>query len=133
MADSIKDHVAGLAIQIPEKMITDVIRAEVIKAVPEPQKWVEAIVDRALKEKKNTYDSATIFEKTISEMIRKECGAVFAEWLEEHRLKIRDSLVTALSKGKAKRIKEIAEHIATGMKRVYVNSVILNVQDNHDD
>ena len=126
-----KDHVAGLAIQIPEGMIEDVIRAQMVAAVPNPEKWVEAIVRKALEEKTDRYNThgATKFHAAISEAIRGECEKVFQEWLVEHRQLIREAMIAQLTKGSAKRIKAIASKLADGLTGVRVYNIGLKLDD----
>ena len=125
-----KDHVAGLAIQIPEGMIEDVIRAQMVAAVPNPEKWVAAIVTKALEEKVDSYrNSQTKFHAAISKCIRDECETVFQEWLVEHRQAIRDAMVAQLTKGSAKRVKAIASKLADGLTDVHVSRITLKISD----
>jgi len=119
-----KDHVAGLAIQIPENLIKQAILAEVAKALP-PDRIVAEVVRMAMGEKRNSYDRSTIFEATITAEIQKLVKEIFNEWLKTQKDKIRENLVKELEKGGAKRVKEIATKLADGLSTVYVHQIHL--------
>lgn len=124
-----KDHVAGLAIQIPEQMIANVIQAEIVKAIPNPEAWVAAVVRKALEEPdRNSYGRKTKFEDTVEGEIRDLAKTVFREWLNGQKEKIRDQLVTELNRRNAKRVKEIAGLLADAMGEIYVHSISLGVK-----
>lgn len=125
------DHVAGLAIQIPQDMIEHAIRAQMVASIPNPEKWVEAIVRQACEEQDDRYGrrGETRMQKAIAEAIRQECEAVFKEWIIEHRAAIREALVKELTRGHAKRVKEIATKLADGLANVYTSNVNLKIED----
>jgi hypothetical protein len=127
-----KDHVAGLAIQVPDQMLRQVIMAEVAKALPDRERLIEAIVRECMTQKKNSYDSDTIFGTEIKSEIRSVCHEVFREWLVEQRDAIREALVRELNKGKAKRLKSMVDSLAAGLSDVCVGSVQLKIGDPDD-
>lgn len=125
-----KDHVAGLAIQIPEKMILDTIRAEMVKAMPDPEKWVRIIINKAVTEENHSsYGRQTKMEAAIADCIREEVKAIFAEWIKQHREEIRTALLAELTRSKARTLKAIAEKLAEGLATVYVKNISLDVTD----
>ncbi len=124
------DHVAGLAIQIPQGMIEDTIRMQMIASIADPMKWVESIVRQACEEKVDSYGTKqTKFGKAIGDAIRLECEAVFKEWILQHKADIRDALMKELTRSHAKRIKEIAERLADGVAKPYTASIHLKIAD----
>jgi hypothetical protein len=61
------------------------IRAEVAEALgKDPAALINAVVDAALRVKKNSYDSETVFQKAINEMIAKAAEDAFGVWLKEN-------------------------------------------------
>ena len=121
-----KDHVAGLAIQIPEEMLRQVIVAEVAKALPGPD-IVQSVVRAALAAKQNSYDKKTIFENEIETRIRAVCTEVFKAWLAENTDGIRDALMSELNRGKQRKLKEMVEHLAKGFGSLYIRGVTLSL------
>lgn len=130
--DPNKTHVAGLAIQVPDEMLKNIILAEVAKAIPNPERWVEAVVRDAMSEKERTYGKETKFEAAIKGEIRTVAKGVFKEWLGGQKERIRDQLVSELNKRSQKRVKEIAAILSDSMANVCVRSIHLSVRDDID-
>jgi uncharacterized FlaG/YvyC family protein len=108
-------------IHIPEQLISDTIRAEIVRQIPNKEAFAASVIKAALTEKaKDGYGYSndrgpTIFQKAISDMINAEAKAVFGEWLEQNRTAIREALVKEMTRTQAARVKAIAEKIASGM------------------
>lgn len=126
-----QDHVAGLAIQIPEDMIKDVILAKVAEALPHAEIWVAQIVKHAMSQKNNSYNKQTIFEETINQQIREMANLVFKEWLLERKEEIKKQLVAELSKRNSKRLKDVASLLVDSMTTISVHGIKLGVDDGY--
>jgi hypothetical protein len=118
MAD---EKASAVQIHIPQQLISDTIRAEIVRQIPNKEAFASAVIRAALEEKVkdgygyNRNDGPTVFQKAISEMINAEAKSIFTEWLEKNRQAIRDALTKELTRSQAARVKEIAEKIADGM------------------
>lgn len=119
-----------MQIKIPSELIENTIRAEMIRALNAnggADKFVEAIVRKALAERNNSYDRETKFEAAVNEAIRLEVQAAFREWLEEHKPKIRAALKKEMQANGAKRITDIVDKITAGLTYVsYSGNVFLD-------
>lgn len=129
-----EEHLAGLAINIPQTMIEDTIRAHMVAAMPNPEIWVQQICKLALDEPaKDRYGhpdrKKTVFQAAIEEMILEEAKAILAEWLAQHREMIRKALVAEMERAKGKRIRDLAKRMADGVCRGYVSSVNFKLEN----
>lgn len=103
-------------IKIPQTLIEDTIRMEMIKSMPNTEAMVQKIVEVALTSKKDSYSSTpTYFQQAVNDMIIGEAKKIFQAWLEENRSKIADALVKYLNSNKQKRLTEFAEKIASNI------------------
>ena len=59
-----------LSVEIREDLISDSIRASIVQAIPDKEKFVARIVDNAMKEKSAGYPSQSLFQQAVEEMIR---------------------------------------------------------------
>ncbi len=128
-----KDHLAGLAIQIPQSFIEDTIRAEIVRAMPNKDAIVETVVRKALEEKdRNTYGNETLFQTTVAAAIRDEAKKIMLDWIAQHREQIRDALVKELNRTRGKRITDLATKLADGLATAGIASIHLDIYENKD-
>jgi hypothetical protein len=115
------EKASAVQIHIPQQLISDTIRAEIVRQIPNKEGFAQAVIRAAMEEKApNAYggyrsEGPTVFQKAISEMINAEAKQVFGEWIEQNRKAIRDALIKELTRSQAARVKEIAEKITGGM------------------
>lgn len=121
MADS------SLNIKLPQELIENTIRVEMVKQLGNHQELMEGIVKAALSAKENNYShEPTIFLKKVQEMIRTEAQNAFRDWVEENRPAIRQALLEALNRDRKQRIAEIVDTIVNSLGRhqIHVESVL---------
>jgi hypothetical protein len=107
-----------MEIDIPQKMIEDTIRAELIRNISEQSKdkLITAVVEKALTERKDNYrGTPTFFEQAVTEMIRETAKGIFREWIESNREDISKAIYAHLNGTKQKRLKEFAEKLANNI------------------
>ncbi len=122
-----KDHVAGIAIQIPDDMIQNVILAEVAKTIGGIEGVIEAVVREVVCYKKSTYDQDTVFDTQVKEMIRNACKETFVAWLAENKEAIKKALLVQLNKGKQRKLKEIVEQLSSDMADLRIYGIKVHV------
>ena len=98
-------------IHIPQQLIDDMVRAEIVRALGNHEAFCKAMVQRALDARKNTYDKTTILEDTFGEMVREEAKKIFREWVEEHRELLKKHFVQALTDKKNERLRQMADSL----------------------
>jgi hypothetical protein len=118
------NETSAVQLHIPQQLIDDTIRAEIVRQIPDKSKFAEAVIQAALREKpRDSYggygrdNGPTIFQKAITDMINVEAQKVFAEWIEQNRAAIREALIKEMTRSQAARVKQIAEKIADGMMK----------------
>lgn len=125
------DHIAGLAIQIPDEMLRAAILDLVAKALPDRDKLIQQVVREAMLEPPDRYArrGETKFGKIIADEIRALCEVVFREWLDGKKDAIRDQLLRELEKIKAKRLRAIVEALADGLSTLSVSGIRLRIEE----
>ncbi len=104
---------SAVKIHIPEGLITDTIRAEIVRQIGTGPELVEAIIRRSMSAKNSrSYGSKSIFEESVEGMIIDEAKKVFAEWMETNREGIKKALFKYLNSNKQKKLTEFAEKMA---------------------
>lgn len=119
---------AKLELKIPEMLITDTIRAEIVWQIPNKDAFAEAVIKNAMQQTAGPYTREAVFQAAVSKMINDEATKVFGEWLEANRAGIRAALVKELTRSQAARVKKIAEDIASQLSTFRV-SVNLDLDD----
>lgn len=118
---------AKLELKIPEQLITDTIRAEIIRQIPNKDEFAAAVIRSALEQPdpndRYGYGSKkkTVFQAAVEKMIQDEAHKVFAEWLNQHRADIRKALVSELTRSKAAKVVDIAQKIIDGISKFDVS------------
>ena len=126
-----------LQITLPEQLITNTIRAEMVKQLGGLESVAKQVVIAAMEEpatdryghttKKRVNGKmveVTRFEVRVGEMIRKEAESVFQEWLDEHRNDIRSALEKHLTAKKNKVLKDLCESLVTNMSSYNVRATL---------
>jgi poly-D-alanine transfer protein DltD len=124
-----KDHVAGLAIQIPGEMLNQVIVAEIAKALPDRDLMIERVVRSAINQKVDHYGKKTKFESEVEKMIRETAQNIMSEWIDQNREGIREAFFMAMNRQKGKKLKDLAEKMADGLASVYVRNITIDIDD----
>ena len=110
-----------LEIKIPETMVADTIRAEMVRQIiagGAAEQWIKTIVEHAVSEKENSYDRTTKFGNAIAKMIREEAAAAFKEWLDENREQVRTALKKALERQGRRAITALVDNITAGLATI---------------
>lgn len=128
---------AKFEMKIPEQFISDTIRAEIVRQIPNKEEFAATVIRHALTaEAKDQYGyrdpKRTVFQAALDEMIREEAKRVFADWLTEHRALIREAILKELTATKAKRLKKLAEQIVDGLAD-FRTSVSLSISGNGNE
>ena len=111
-----------LKIDIPEKMIGDVIRSHMVKALGNKKDFLDAIVKSALEAKKDRYSNTTIYQDELAKMIREVASKTFKEWLDTQKEKIRIALIKRLTEDKEDFINTVCDKILDAMSTsMYIN------------
>lgn len=110
---------------IPEELISDMIRGEIVRSMPNKGELVASIVRQSLNEKSRGYGNGTKFGEAVNSLIRKEAEKIFAEWVEENRGLIRKAFEHDLLKNKQRHLKTLAAAMVDGIKHFSI-SVSLN-------
>jgi hypothetical protein len=93
-----------------EKLVNEQIRVSVIEALKGKQEFLLGrLVDEALNAKRNSYDSRTILQNMLDEMIRKAATEAANEWLTEQRPKIKKLVHEALGKKASGLVSKVAD------------------------
>lgn len=122
-----------MRIEIPTQLIEDTIRAEMVRAMMvngTTEKWVQAIVNKAMSEKKDRYSDTTAFQDAVSSMVVDEAKKIFREWLEVNRAEIGKALRKYLTDNKQANLTKMCESIASNIETygVTINARMLEKQ-----
>lgn len=95
---------ASVTLNVSKEIIDAHVRAAVAQVLAkDPTQLVRAVIDAALTEKdRNSYSGRTIWEDSVSKMIREVATATCREWLEEQRPVIAKAVRDRLGKDKQK-------------------------------
>jgi len=116
-------------IEIPQVMIEDLVRAEMVKAMGNKDQLVEKVVQVAMTQKRDSYSGTpTFFQETVNKMIREEAEKIFGEWIEQNRSAIRDAMMKFLNANKQKRLTEFCEKLAENITKHGI-SVDIDLRD----
>lgn len=123
-----------MRIEIPTQLIEDTIRAEMVRTMMvngTSEKWVQAIVNKAMSEKKDRYSDTTAFQDAVSSMVVDEAKAIFREWLEANRAEIGKALRKYLTDNKQAALTKMCESLAENISTygVRITAKLLDIQD----
>lgn len=111
-----------LEIKVPSEMIENVVKAEIIKQIPNKEELMTQVLVKMLNEKTGHYSNdPTYFQKAVQEMIIQETKNILAEWIEENRKGIRENLMKYLNQNKQKALKDFCESLAKHLNRYRVD------------
>ncbi len=111
---------SAVQIKIPEELISDLVRAEIVKAVGNKEAFVNAVVMRALGAKSDSYPYKSLIETEFTKMVQEEAKKVFGEWIEENRGLLKKYFLQALNQEKGARLQKMAEDLIAGIGRFNV-------------
>jgi hypothetical protein len=121
-----------LKINIPEQLIEDTIRAEMVRQIggENKEKLIESVVMHAMAQKKDSYSRETYFQETVNEMIRDTATEIFREWLEQNRKEISKALFKFLNDNKQERLTKFCESIAGNIRKYGVDVKLIFCEEN---
>jgi len=122
---------ADVKVELPDGLVTDLIRAEMVKQLGDKEALVEAVVKAALTEKDKTYSRQTMFQRQVITQIQDAGRKVFAEWLNTNKELVRKALLAHLNADKQKRLTEFCERLTEGLLAYNVR-VSLSLDDPND-
>ena len=109
-------------IHIPEQLISDTIRAEIVRQIPNKEAFAESVIKAMLEVKRDSYSSTpTLFQESVRGMILEEAKKIFAEWIEQNRQLIRDALFRYLNGNKQKALTNLCEEISKSIYKYSFN------------
>ena len=114
-------------VEIQKDYIDKVIAAEIAKALGNSEAIVQAVVEAAMNQKKDSYSKDTYFMLEVKESIRKAAQESFQEWLAENRENVKKALKKYLST-KEGLIDKLVKQLMTGL----IDHVYVNVQIKED-
>jgi hypothetical protein len=117
-------------IKIPEQLIDDLVRAEMVSHLSNAPQIVEKVVKAAMEAKTNSYDRETVFHKMVSKMIREEACDVFKAWVDENRPLIKEAMLRHLNNNRQRRLRQLVEAMAKGMSNFRLNMRVSWVDEN---
>lgn len=106
-------------VEIPKDVITSIVKAQVIAALGKSEQLVAGVVASAIEQKKDRFDTNTIFEQQVSEMIRQVAVDSFKEWLAENQQKIRAEMQKQLTAQKGKLISDLVNGFTKDLANIY--------------
>jgi len=124
-----------MRIEIPNQLIEDTIRAEMVRSMSAngtTEKWIQAIVREAMEKKKDNYSySKTLFQEAVSKMIVDEATNIFREWLDENRKQVGIALRKYLTDNKQAALTKMCESLAENINTygVRITAKFLDIQD----
>lgn len=131
-----------MKITLPEELITNTIRIEMVKQLGGLEEVAKQIVIAALEEPlrdrhghpethrvcvdgKWKLVTRNRFEKQVTEMIQAEAKAIFAEWLKEHREALRGALLKHLTSKKSKVLKALCASLTDNINLYSVRASLV--------
>lgn len=120
-------------LKIDQKEIAGFVDTQIRLAMMEalgkdPEKLIQAIVRESLGIKKNMYDSQTIFQTSIAEMISNAAREVFREWLETKKQVVRDAIIKRLKNEESVFFDTLADNIIKGLANSFYVTATLKVK-----
>lgn len=111
------DKSTQVLFEVPREVIDAQVKAAVVRALTEGQteRLIDAVVQAAMTQKKDSYSRSTIWDEQVNKMIREAAKDAFQEWLEEHRGVIRDKVRQKMEARKGAFITKITDSIAEAM------------------
>lgn len=109
-----------MEINLPQQLIEDTIRAEIVRQLPNKEAFAEKVITEMLRQPVDNYNrDKTVFREAVRKMITETATSIFKEWLAANEAAIRKALLAQLTRDKTKIIIKIAEDMANGMCRLY--------------
>ena len=123
-----------LSINIPKGALEGVVNAHIQAAVTEalgrnPEVLVKAVVRAAMAQRKQHYNSKSIFEEQVSAMIRKTASEEFQKFLDEKRPAIADQIRAKFDGNAEKLVDTIAEKLVGHLGGSFCVQVYLKDQE----
>jgi hypothetical protein len=128
---------SAVQIKIPEELVTNMVRAEMVKQLGGLEEVAKQVVIAAMDEPAtDRYGSETYkwvdgkrfrvtrFETRVNEMLQKEAEAVFQAWIDTHREALNKALMGYLTKNKNKVLKSLCESMVNGLTSFRVHATL---------
>ncbi len=110
-----------LKVQIPNEIITSIVKAQVVAALGKSDELVRAVIESALNQKRDSYSKETLFEAAVVKMIQEEAQEVFKAWLSENKEKIGAEFKRQLGIQKGKVISGLVESFVKQLTNIYAS------------
>lgn len=120
---------AEVSVDVPEEMVTDLIRAEMVKALGSKDQLVEAVVKAAMTAKKNSYDRDSLFATGVNLAIRQAATETFQAWLQKKKKVIEKAIQRRLSGEGDEFVEKIAKQIVEGLATSFSVRATLTIED----
>lgn len=118
---------SSVKVELPAEITKDLVEAHIKAAVvaalaKNPEDLVRGVVEAALRQKRNSYDSASIWDQQLNEAIRASAEGAFREWLDEQKPLFKKLFKERLGKEYRRIIDALAEKLIGGLgSNLYVN------------
>lgn len=112
---------SNVSVSLPVEITRDIVQANIKAAVvaalgSNPEALVAAVVAAAMQEKTNSYDSRSIWDKTINEEIRKAAQGAFQEWIVDHMPMVQKAVRARLDREKKGILERLVDSVADAAK-----------------
>ncbi len=120
---------AEIKIDIPQNLIEDTIRAEMIRQMPNKEAIMSEVIRKAMQAKRENYSySKTIFQDEFEKQIMETVKTIIGGWIELHKKELSDHLIKYLTKGKNEFLTKFAEALINGVTK-YSIGININLKD----
>ncbi len=120
---------AEIKIDIPQNLIEDTIRAEMIRQMPNKEAIMSEVIRKAMQTKREHYSSSkTVFQEEFEKQIMETVRTIIGGWIELHKKELSDHLVKYLTKGKNEFLNKFAEALINGVTK-YSIGININLKD----
>ncbi len=120
---------AEIKIDIPQNLIEDTIRAEMIRQMPNKEEIMSEVIRKAMQAKRDNYSySKTVFQEEFEKQIMETVKTIIGGWMELHKKELSDHLIKYLTKGKNEFLNKFAEALINGVTK-YSIGIDINLKD----
>ena len=121
---------AELNVKLDNNIVETYIRKAIAEALSkDPSELVKIVVDEAMNAKSNSYSRKSLFQESVENMIRNTAKEYFKEWLNQHKILIKDAIDKRLSKEKSDFVESIANQIINGLSKSFYVTANLRIDD----
>ncbi len=114
-------------IKVPEKMISEIIQAQIVETLSHAEGLIENTVAAMLNAKTDSYSRETLLQKMATNMIRESAKEIYAEWLERKKPEIKAAVLKRLNDEETF-TEKIADKLIDGLAQNFTMSVRFNIE-----